>query len=75
MIEFTVNGDARQVVLETMKPGGFGHDHFADRAAVLLLQHSTFNRLPRHVRSVDVGSFASDCETLSRLAIVVSSSS
>jgi hypothetical protein len=67
LIEFTVKGDARRVVLETMKPGGFGHDHFADRAAVLLMQHSTFNRLPRHVRSVDVGSFASDCETLRSL--------
>jgi hypothetical protein len=67
LVEFTVNGEPRRVVLETMKPGGFGHDHFADRAAVLLMQHSTFNRLPRHVRSVDVGSFASDCETLRSL--------
>ena len=67
LIEFTVNGQAKRVVLETLKPGGFGHDHFADRAAVLLLQHSTFNRLPRHVHSVDVGSFATDCETLRSL--------
>ena len=67
LVEFTVDGEARRVVLETMKPGEFGHDYFADRAAVLLLQHSTFNRLPRHVRSVDVGSFATDCETLRSL--------
>ena len=67
LIEFIVGGSVRRVVLETVKPGGFGHDHFADRAGVLLMQHSTFNRLPRHVHSVDVGSFASDCETLRSL--------
>jgi hypothetical protein len=67
LIEFAVNGEARRVVLETLRHGGFGYDHFADRAAVLLMQHSTFKRLPRHVRSVDVGSFANDCETLKSL--------
>jgi hypothetical protein len=67
LIEFMVGGSVRRVVLETVKPGGFGHDYFADRAGVLLMQHSTFNRLPRHVHSVDVGSFANDCETLRSL--------
>lgn len=63
-VEFEVGGEMKRVVLETMRTEGFGHDHFSDRAAVLLWQHSTFNKLPRHVRSVDVGSFATDCETL-----------
>jgi hypothetical protein len=67
LIEFTVKGETKRVVLETMRREGFGHDHFADRAAVLLMQYSTFNRLPKHVRSVDVGSFAKDCETLKSL--------
>lgn len=40
-----------------MHSGGFGHEHFSDRAKILLWQHSSFNRLPRHVRSVDVGAF------------------
>jgi hypothetical protein len=67
LIEFRAKGESRRVVLETMRREGFGHDHFADRAAVLLLQHATFNMLPRHVRSVDVGSFTSDGETLKSL--------
>ena len=67
LIEFSVGGETRNVVLETLRQEGFGHDHFADRAAVLLMQHSTFNKLPRHVRSVDVGSFTGDGETLKSL--------
>jgi len=66
-VEFNVDGELKRVVLETLRRGGFGHDHFSDRAAVLLEQYSSFNKLPRHVPSVDVGSFASDCETLRSL--------
>jgi hypothetical protein len=63
-IEFNVGRETKRVVLETMRPEGFGHDYFSDRAAVLLWQHSTFNKLPKHVRSVDVGAFTADGETL-----------
>jgi len=63
-IEFSVGGEIKRVVLETMRPEGFGHDYFSDRASVLLWQHSFFNKLPRHVRSVDVGAFTADGETL-----------
>ncbi|HOT07540.1 MAG: Phosphotransferase enzyme family protein [Methanosaeta sp. PtaB.Bin039] len=48
----------RSAVLSTMRVQyGFGHDHFSDRGAVLLWQHDAFNRLPGHVRSLDVGYF------------------
>jgi hypothetical protein len=67
VIEFTLGGETKRVVLETMRPEGFGHDHFSDRAAILLWQNSAFNKLPKHVHSVDVGSFASDCVTLKSL--------
>lgn len=60
LIAFRVNSKPKYVVLETMRAEGFGHDHFSDRAQVLLWQHSTFNRLPRHVKSVDVGAFTTD---------------
>lgn len=66
-IEFSVKGETRRVILETLQREGFGHDYFSDRAAVLLMQHSTFNTLPRHVRSVDVGSFTGDWESLKSL--------
>jgi len=64
LIEFNIDKEPKCVVLETMRPEGFGHDHFSDRAATLLWQHSAFNKLPRHVRSVDVGAFTTDGETL-----------
>jgi len=57
LVEFIVKGETKKVVLETMRPEGFGHDFFSDRAGILLWQHSTFGRLPKHVRSVDVGAF------------------
>lgn len=57
LIEFSVGGVSKSVVLEIMRPEGFGHDHFSDRAQVLLWQNSAFNKLPAHVRSVDVGAF------------------
>lgn len=60
LIEFFVKGEKKSVVFETMRPEGFGHDHFSDRAQVLLWQHSAFNKLPKHVRSVDVGAFTSN---------------
>ena len=57
IIEFIVKGETKSVVLETMRPGRFGHEHFSNRAQVLMWQHSAFNKLPKHARSVDVGAF------------------
>jgi hypothetical protein len=67
VIEFSVGGEAKRVVLETMRSEGFGHEHFSDRAKILIWQHSVFNKLPRHVRSVDVGAFTADGECLKSL--------
>ncbi len=66
-VEFRVGGETRRVVLATLRHADFGHDYFADRASVLLMQHSTFNALPRHVRSVDIGSFTGDNGSLKSL--------
>lgn len=51
---------AQSLVLHTMRPGPFGHEHMADRAQVLLWQNQTFSCLPHHVRSFDVGGIQSD---------------
>jgi hypothetical protein len=57
-VEFeTGNGELKEVVISTMKEDGFGHDHFSDRAHALIWQHHAFNRLPKHVKSLDVGYF------------------
>ena len=57
-IDYETASQGRQsAVLHTVSPGPFGHEHMADRAQILLAQHQTFNRLPGHVRSLDVGGF------------------
>jgi len=67
VIEFIVDGKTKRAVLETMRPEGFGHDHFSDRAQVLLWQHSAFGKLPKHVHSIDVGAFANNLSCLKSL--------
>ncbi|MHC1599335.1 MAG: phosphotransferase family protein [Candidatus Methanospirareceae archaeon] len=54
------DGEIKEVVFSTMKGDGFGHEHFSDRAQVLIWQHHAFNTLPKHVRSLDVGYFTRD---------------
>ncbi|MEJ2025560.1 MAG: phosphotransferase, partial [Deltaproteobacteria bacterium] len=43
-----------RLIMKTLFPSRFGHDHYADRAQVLLLAHANYNDLPKHVRAVDV---------------------
>lgn len=56
----TPQGERREAVLSSMRGDHFGHEHFADRAQILLWQYSAFNKLPKHVRALDVGYFAHD---------------
>lgn len=53
-------GEIKEVVISSMRGDGFGHDHFADRAQILIWQHHAFNTLPKHVKSLDVGYFTRD---------------
>lgn len=57
LIEFSHAGKPERVVFNTMNADGYGHEQPWDRARNLLLDHATFNKLPRHVRSLDVGAF------------------
>lgn len=54
-VDYELDGAPRRAVLETVRPGAFGHEHRADRAQLLLLAHDAYGRLPRHVASLDVG--------------------
>ena len=57
-VDYELAGGLREsAVLHTMGAGPFGHEHMSDRARILLWSHQAFNRLPRHVRSLDVGGF------------------
>jgi hypothetical protein len=51
------DADVHSVVLHTMSPGPFGHEHMADRAKQLIWDHQAFGLLFRHIRSLDVGGF------------------
>lgn len=59
-VEFERGGEVQEVVISTMKGDGFGHDHFSDRAQILIWQHHAFNTLPKHVKSLDVGYVTKD---------------
>jgi len=54
-VDYELDGKRRSAVLETVRPGPFGHEHSADRAQLLLWAHDAFGRLPQHVASLDVG--------------------
>src|SRR6185503_16136051 len=54
-VDYELDGEARRVVLDSVRPGAFGHEHMADRAQAMLWCHAAFGRLPRHVASLDVG--------------------
>jgi aminoglycoside phosphotransferase (APT) family kinase protein len=54
-VDYRLDGTPRRAVLESVRPGPFGHEHMADRAQQLLWAHDAFARLPRHARSLDVG--------------------
>ena len=55
LLDATVDGQPQSLVLKMAKGAGFGQDYPADRAATLIYANSVYNRLPRHVRSYDVG--------------------
>jgi hypothetical protein len=65
LVEYEVDGQQRKSVLETLSPGPYGHEHMADRAQMLLWDYHSFNALPRHSRSIDVGAFQSEGALLS----------
>jgi hypothetical protein len=56
-LTFRLGSRLQSAVLETMKPGPFGHEHMADRAQAMLWDHESYGRLPRHVKALDVGAF------------------
>jgi len=56
-LTFQVGRRVQSGVLETMKPGPFGHEHMADRAQAMLWDYDSYGRLPRHVKALDVGAF------------------
>lgn len=65
LVEYRVGGRRHSVVLQTMKADSFGHEFPGDRAQSLILAHQTYNKLPHHVRTVDLGVFTRKSEMVS----------
>src|SRR3990170_2834651 len=60
LLEIEMDGEKKSVVIESMAGGQFGHEHFSDRAQVMLWDYDTFNRLPKHAKAIDAGAFIKD---------------
>jgi hypothetical protein len=56
-IEFTAEGRPKSAVLSIMRGDKYGHQHYWDRAAILMFQHETAGRLPRHAKPLGLGYF------------------
>ena len=65
LIRVKKNGETYRYVLNTVRPGQFGHEYMSDRAAILIWSHTSFNKLDRHVKSIDLGYFTEDGELVS----------
>ncbi len=66
LAEYEAKGKKDSAVISTMRvQHGFGHDHFSDRAKILIWQNSTFAKLPKHVPSLDVGYFSENGQMVS----------
>jgi len=50
----------RRIVLETVRPGEFGHEDRSDRAGLVLRAFDDSAGLPSHVRAIDAGAFLSN---------------
>jgi len=55
LVIFEAQGRVQRLVLKFLRGEGFGHDYPSDRAQVLLYAHQVFHKLPKHIRSLDVG--------------------
>lgn len=59
-VRFERDGKESHHILKTLFPRNFGHDHFSDRAQVLILANEAYNLLPRHVKALDVIGISED---------------
>jgi len=59
-VVYELDGSTRRAVFQTVRPGPYGHEAMPDRAQLLLSNHETFGRLPRHARSLDIGAIHRD---------------
>jgi hypothetical protein len=60
MLRFSTPHEEQRLIMKTLFHSRFGHDHYSDRAQVLLLANANYNDMPKHIKAVDVVGEASD---------------
>lgn len=46
--------EEKHLILKTLFPSRLGHDHFSDRARVLLLAHANYKRMEKHIHLQEI---------------------
>jgi len=54
LVKFSTPHEEHRLIMKALFPSRFGHDHYSDRAQVLLLANANYNDMPRHIKAVDV---------------------
>ena len=54
LLRFSTLHEEQHLIMKTLFPSRFGHDHYSDRAQVLLLANANYNDMPKHIKAVDV---------------------
>lgn len=54
LLNFSTSHGENRLIMKTLFPSRFGHDHYSDRAQVLLLAQANYNEMPKHIRAIDV---------------------
>jgi hypothetical protein len=60
LVEVETKDGRKSYVLKDLSPEGLGHDNPSDRAAVFLLALDNYNKLPKHIRALDVAALHED---------------
>ena len=61
LLTFKTSHEEQHLIMKTLFPSGFGHDHFSDRAQVVLLANANYNQMQKHVKAIDVVGEVPDC--------------
>jgi len=54
LIKFSTPHEEHRLIMKALFPSRFGHDHYSDRAQVLLLANANYNDMPKHIKALDV---------------------
>ncbi len=54
LLKFRKSNEEQRLIMKTIFPSEFGHEHFSDRAQVLLLANANYNEMPKHIKTIDV---------------------